>query len=473
MKALNLLSLTIVLLLFLSCDSSGINLGNGEARKLILQYYHLPLNIRLAIDRRYDNYGWPPEKYRQLSQAGLSLINEIKGSIYTKTFEITLTEKAREYWLQNGILSAPEGNKVIIVLKGYLLKLKDVNVSTNSKENTAEAKITLSISNISPFQQIFSPLVSNVITATINFKHYNNGWQIVENSDSKKIFQSINAPQHWAGGWRINFDDSPIPIEDPEISKERERAKIEKEQRDKEILTRFKEIGNDLLYDTKTGFTWLTAPIVDETWKGGIAICKNIKIGDHSDWHMASRAELATIISENGMSFVDAPDGHNFRMTINRGRGAFRVSDLKYENQSWAWHAYSSIRKGWEEYPIWVTDARCLCVRNGILNSDEEAKSKEVDDDGTKFIACDTPPAFVTNPSYQIPIEAKDMGVTGKVLAKIRVGIDGRAQRVIILESDSELFNQTAIDACMKATYTPAKLNGNPVTAWFAVQFQF
>ena len=67
MKVLNLLSVTIFFLLLLSCDSIGSNLGNGEARKLILQYYHLPLNIRLAIDKQYDNYGWPPEKYRQLA----------------------------------------------------------------------------------------------------------------------------------------------------------------------------------------------------------------------------------------------------------------------------------------------------------------------------------------------------------------------------------------------------------------------
>lgn len=219
-----LLYLILISLFMVSCSNN--ELTKEEAKKIIEQYYQLPFQTKIAIDKRYEDYGWPPEKYRQLSNMGLIILKETNTSIFVKTFEISVTENAREYWLQNGVLNqAPEGNQLIIVFKGYLVELKDLSVSSKAKENTAEAEVILGISNISPIQEVFSPLESTEIKQTIYFKLYNDGWKVVEDGNSKKLFNPISAPQHWAGGWQINFDNSPLDfISREEITRMQQEA---------------------------------------------------------------------------------------------------------------------------------------------------------------------------------------------------------------------------------------------------------
>jgi hypothetical protein len=205
----------IFILLFISLFISSCGkpeLKKEEAQNIISSYFQLPSQTKIAIDKRYEDYGWPPEKYKQLSNMGLILLRETNLSHLQKTYEISLREDARKYWMQNGTMQAGEGNKIVIIFKGYFIDIKDVSVLSNAKEDKAEAEIILKISNISPIQEIFGPLESTEVKKSINFKLYDNGWQIVEDENTKRLFQPISAPQHWAGNWNIIYDNTPADI---------------------------------------------------------------------------------------------------------------------------------------------------------------------------------------------------------------------------------------------------------------------
>ena len=70
----------------------------------------------------------------------------------------------------------------------------------------------MGISNISPIQQIFAPLESTEIIKSINFKLYDNGWKIVDDENSARLFQPISVPQHWAENLKIVFNNIPADV---------------------------------------------------------------------------------------------------------------------------------------------------------------------------------------------------------------------------------------------------------------------
>jgi TonB family protein len=71
------------------------------------------------------------------------------------------------------------------------------------------------------------------------------------------------------------------------------------------------------------------------------------------------------------------------------------------------------------------------------------------------------------------PELALKAGLEGKVWLKIWVDTDGKAKQVDVLKSDSDVFNQAAIDAAKQFLFTPAYMKGKPVAVWVSVPFKF
>ena len=178
----------------------------------------MPFQTKIAIDVIYEDYGWPPAKYQQLVNQGLITLKQYCPQCWGhKKFQAIATENARQYWIQNGTLSTNMDKQVyLLVFKGYRIDIKDVSISSNAKENKAEAEIILSMSDISPIQNIFSPLKETEIKKTLNFKLFDDGWKIVEDENSKQLFKSIIVPLHWADNSKITFDNTPLFIAQPE-----------------------------------------------------------------------------------------------------------------------------------------------------------------------------------------------------------------------------------------------------------------
>ncbi len=73
-------------------------------------------------------------------------------------------------------------------------------------------------------------------------------------------------------------------------------------------------------------------------------------------------------------------------------------------------------------------------------------------------------------PDY--PDVAKTAGLTGRVILKFKINVDGSVSDVHVLEGD-EIFRQPAIDAVTKFRYKPAERDGKSVPVWMTLPFSF
>lgn len=105
----------------------------------------------------------------------------------------------------------------------------------------------------------------------------------------------------------------------------------------------------------------------------------------------------------------------------------------------------------------------------------EEEKKPVVSDDPDMdaFVAAEKQPEMVFAAQPEYPEIAKRAGITGKVFVKVLIDKEGKPKRAVIVKSDSELFNQPAIDAAMKSAFTPAIQNQHPISVWIVLPYRF
>ena len=89
------------------------------------------------------------------------------------------------------------------------------------------------------------------------------------------------------------------------------------------------------------------------------------------------------------------------------------------------------------------------------------------------FQAVEKLPIPITNPAPVYPELPRRAGVEGTVWVNIWVTKEGKVRKAAVLKSDSELFDQAALDAAMKWVFTPAIMNSGPVAVWVSVPFRF
>ncbi len=93
-----------------------------------------------------------------------------------------------------------------------------------------------------------------------------------------------------------------------------------------------------------------------------------------------------------------------------------------------------------------------------------------------------SPDAFIPVEKLPVPVRqvrpdypdiARRAGIEGTVWVKILVDKEGKPKKVIILKSDSEIFDEPATKAAMQWAFTPAIMNSGPVAVWVAIPFRF
>ena len=89
------------------------------------------------------------------------------------------------------------------------------------------------------------------------------------------------------------------------------------------------------------------------------------------------------------------------------------------------------------------------------------------------------------NPQPEYPAELRDKGITGEVVLKVHIHRDGSVRGAKILrkknsattDEEKALADKLFVAAVVKVVknwkYTPAKLNGQPISIWFPVTFPF
>ncbi|MEW6702061.1 MAG: TonB family protein [Bacteroidota bacterium] len=93
--------------------------------------------------------------------------------------------------------------------------------------------------------------------------------------------------------------------------------------------------------------------------------------------------------------------------------------------------------------------------------------------DMNAFVAVEKLPEMVVSAKPEYPEIAKRAGITGRVWVKVLVDKEGKPKKAVVFKTDSELFNQAAIDAAMKSAFTPALQNNHPIAVWIVLPYKF
>lgn len=89
------------------------------------------------------------------------------------------------------------------------------------------------------------------------------------------------------------------------------------------------------------------------------------------------------------------------------------------------------------------------------------------------FIKAEKYPEMVVASKPVYPEVAIRSGITGKVYVKVLVDKEGKPRKAVVIKTDSDLFNQAAIDAAMKSAFTPAIQNHQPIAVWTILPYRF
>lgn len=85
----------------------------------------------------------------------------------------------------------------------------------------------------------------------------------------------------------------------------------------------------------------------------------------------------------------------------------------------------------------------------------------------------DKEPYVLKKAEPKYPELALKAGLEGRVVVKIWVGADGTPKQVVILKSDSDIFNQPSIDAAKQFVFAPAYIKDKPVDVWVSLPFKY
>ena len=81
---------------------------------------------------------------------------------------------------------------------------------------------------------------------------------------------------------------------------------------------------------------------------------------------------------------------------------------------------------------------------------------------------------YLHNPPPDYPRMSKRLGEQGRVVVKVLIGEDGRAQKVELLTSSGfERLDKSAMEAAMRWRYVPGKRGGVAEAMWYQVPIQF
>ena len=100
-------------------------------------------------------------------------------------------------------------------------------------------------------------------------------------------------------------------------------------------------------------------------------------------------------------------------------------------------------------------------------------KDIQIDGPPPDFVPYEKAPTIVKTVKPNYSDLAKRAGIEGTVWVRLWVDKEGRVRKAEIMKSDTEMFNQPAIDAAMQFVFTPAMMKNGPVAVWVAIPFRF
>ena len=95
------------------------------------------------------------------------------------------------------------------------------------------------------------------------------------------------------------------------------------------------------------------------------------------------------------------------------------------------------------------------------------------DPDPSEFVKVDKSPTFLNEEEVRAAIKAPYNNASGKVYAKILVGLDGNYRTHYIRRSPDKALSKAVVEGMEMARFTPAKKEGEPVKVWVDFFYEF
>ena len=107
------------------------------------------------------------------------------------------------------------------------------------------------------------------------------------------------------------------------------------------------------------------------------------------------------------------------------------------------------------------------------LHIDQPVQESEPSQDEFVDVSEEPEPITPIEKLIVYPEVAKRSGLEGKVVVMALIAKDGHVEKVDVKQSDYDMFKQAAVDAMMKAKFTPARQNGTPLRIWITRTINF
>jgi TonB family protein len=91
----------------------------------------------------------------------------------------------------------------------------------------------------------------------------------------------------------------------------------------------------------------------------------------------------------------------------------------------------------------------------------------------TVFIAFEKPPEPVFKAFPEYPDVAKRTGLEGTVIVQVLLNKEGKVKKALVAKTNNEIFSEASLEAAQKWVFTPALMQGKPVTVWITIPFRF
>ena len=86
----------------------------------------------------------------------------------------------------------------------------------------------------------------------------------------------------------------------------------------------------------------------------------------------------------------------------------------------------------------------------------------------------DSPPKIVRQMPVKYPAQAKKDGITGTVIVRCLIGVDGKADKLEVVESEpAGIFDDSALSTLKYWQFRPGIKSGELVATWVKVPFKF
>lgn len=173
-------------LLFCSCSS---HLNEKQVKQIFENsvqdrndwFFNKPIGVGNVFGLGEHNM----EKYRKLSEQGFISMTELDSFIYGKGYNVTLTEKGKEYFSYESEIPGINPIK-LVYLKTCAFEIASVkDIHENPSDNTAKATIAFKISEKTPLYDILKQDAKDFEKTFSFFKTTDGDWKLDKNLSLK------------------------------------------------------------------------------------------------------------------------------------------------------------------------------------------------------------------------------------------------------------------------------------------------